>query len=78
MIVYDPRNHTFESWASLMCELFADLPLGMPTSEDDWQQWGAGFTGVSVFNAGAVPSPYLFDDWQEWAQRVVQTVNVVQ
>ena len=78
MIVYDPRHHTFQSWASLMCELFANLQLAVPNSEEQWKEWGAGLAGVATFNAGAIPSPYLFDNWQDWAERVVQTVNVVQ
>jgi hypothetical protein len=38
--IYDPRFHTFESWASLMVELYAEQQLEIPTAATDWKQWG--------------------------------------
>jgi hypothetical protein len=29
-LAYDPRYHTFESWASLMCEQYAAQQLAIP------------------------------------------------
>ena len=42
MVIYDPRFHTFESWASLMVELYAAQQLEIPTAQTDWKKWGNG------------------------------------
>jgi len=74
-LIYDPRYHTFESWASLMCELYAPQQLQIPGPLVDWKSWGAGLLAIDVFTNEAAPNPYLFDDWQEWAQALVGTIN---
>ena len=74
-LVYDPRYHTFESWAALMCELYAQQQLEYPTEKTDWKEWGAGLRGIDVFVNEAIPNPYLFDDWKIWAQELVGAVN---
>jgi hypothetical protein len=74
-IVYDPRYHTFESWASLMCEAYAAQSLQIAGSEDNWKAWGAGLKGIDVFANEAIPSPYIFENWQDWAEAVVNAVN---
>ena len=74
-IVYDPRYHTFESWASLMCEAYAAQSLAITSSEDNWKAWGAGLKGIDVFANEAIPSPYIFENWQDWAEAVVNAVN---
>ena len=41
-LVYDPRYHTFQSWASLMCEAYAGQQLQIPSdNEDEWKSWAA-------------------------------------
>jgi len=73
--VYDPRYHSFESWASLMCELYATQQLAIPDANIDWKSWAAGLKGIDVFTNEGIPSPYNFDDWQEWAEALVKAVN---
>ena len=46
-LVYDPRYHTFESWASLMCEAYAGQQLQIPGPDVDFKSWGAGFKSRS-------------------------------
>lgn len=74
-LVYDPRYHTFDSWASLMCELYATQQLEIPSGEENWKAWAAGLKAVEVFNNEAVPGPYVFEDWHDWAAAVVNAVN---
>lgn len=74
-LVYDPRNHTFESWASLMCELYATQQLEIPTDKTDWKTWGLGIRAIDVFANEAIPMTDAFDDWQDWAQELVNAVN---
>jgi hypothetical protein len=73
--VYDPRYHSFESWASLMCELYATQQLSVPDANTDWQSWAAGLKGIDVFTNEGIPSPYNYSDWQEWAEALVNAVN---
>ena len=73
--VYDPRFHTFDSWASLMCELYAGQQLSIPYEGMNWQDWASGLLAIDVFTNEGIPGPYVFDDWQEWAQQVVNAVN---
>ncbi len=74
-LIYDPRYHSFESWASLMVELYGSQNLEIPTHDTTWQGWAAGLRSIDVFANEAIPGPYLFDDWQEWAQMVMNAVN---
>jgi hypothetical protein len=74
-LIYDPRYHTFDSWASLMCELYATQQLQIPGPEVDWKSWAAGLKTIDLFANEAIPEPYNFDDWQEWAEAVVNAVN---
>ena len=74
-LIYDPRFHTFESWASLMCELYSGQQLEIPNANTNWQEWGNGLKAIDVFTNEGIPGPYVFDDWQEWAQEVVNAVN---
>lgn len=74
-LIYDPRYHTFESWASLMCEAYATQQLAIPTASTDWQTWAAGLKAIDVFNNEAIPGPYVFGDWQNWALAVMNAVN---
>ncbi len=74
-LVYDPRYHTFDSWACLMVELYAAQQLQIPTPDLDWKSWAAGLLAIDVFVNEGIPEPYLFDDWQDWATALVNAVN---
>jgi hypothetical protein len=74
-LIYDPRGHTFESWAALMCELYAAQQLEIPDAKTDWRMWGEGLKAIDVFTNEAVPGTIPFNDWMEWAQAVVGAVQ---
>ena len=74
-VVYDPRYHSFDSWASLMCEAYAGQQLEIPYGEDNWKAWAVGLKAIDIFSNEAIPSPYIYEDWQDWAQAVVGAVN---
>jgi len=74
-LVYDPRFHSWDSWASLMCELYATEELETPGAEENWQGWAAGFKGIDTLSNEAIPDPYNFDYWFDWAEAVVNAVN---
>jgi hypothetical protein len=74
-LIYDPRYHTFNSWAALMCELYAGQNLQIPDPSLDWKSWAAGLVAIDVFTNEGIPSPYAFEDWQDWAQALVGIVN---
>jgi len=74
-IVYDPRHHTFDSWASLMCEAYAGQQLEIPSGEENWKAWAVGLKGIDILSNEAIPSPYIFNNWSDWAEAVVGAVN---
>jgi hypothetical protein len=74
-LVYDPRYHSFESWAALMCEQYAAQQLEIPTATTDWKEWGQGLKAIDVFSNEAIPGTRNYDDWQEWAAQLVNAVN---
>ena len=74
-VVYDPRFHTFESWAALMCEAYAGQQLVIPNSQTNWYEWAAGLKAIDVFKNEGIPGPAYYDDWQEWAEALVNSVN---
>lgn len=74
-LIYDPRYHTFPSWAALMCELYAQQQLEIPRDDTDWKSWAAGLRGIDVFSNEGTPDPYGFEDWQDWAEALVGAVN---
>jgi len=75
MIIYDPRFHTFESWASLMVELYAAQQLEIPTAQTDWKKWGEGLKAIDVFTNEAIPGTSNFERWDDWAAALVNAVN---
>lgn len=77
LLIYDPRYHTFESWASLMVELYATQQLSIPTSTTDWKQWGESLKAIDVFTNEGIPGPGPFDHWQDWAASVMNAVNTI-
>jgi hypothetical protein len=74
-LVYDPRFHTFDSWASLMCELYAPQQLEIPGATTDWKTWGNGLCAIDVFSNEAIPRTESFDEWNDWAEALVNAVN---
>lgn len=74
-LVYDPRFHTFDSWACLMVEAYAAQQLQIPTPDLEWKSWAAGLLAIDVFVNEGIPDPYLFEEWQDWASAVVGAVN---
>ena len=74
-LIYDPRNHTFESWQALMCEAYAEQPLQINVAETNWREWGQHLLSVAYLNDNGMANPELFENWQEWAQHLVNIVN---
>jgi hypothetical protein len=74
-VVYDPRFHTFESWAALMCEAYAGQQLVIPNARTDWYEWAAGLKAIDIFVNEGIPGPYIFDNWKDWATALVGAVN---
>jgi len=74
-VVYDPRYHTFDSWASIMCEAYAGQQLPIPNEQTDWKQWATGLKAIDVFTNEGIPSPDIYDDWHDWAAALVGAVN---
>ena len=72
---YDPRNHTFESWACLMCELYAPQQLEIPIFNTDWKTWGNGIRAIDVFANEAIPMTDNYDNWMDWAMALMGAVN---
>lgn len=74
-LVYDPRYHTFDSWASLMVEQYAAQQLSIPMPDTDWTKWARGLLAIDVFTNEATPAPEGFTNWQDWAAALVGTFN---
>jgi hypothetical protein len=74
-LVYDPRYHTFDSWAALIAESYAEQQLQIPNEDMNWQDWAVGMSGIDIFANQGFPSPYEFDKWDTWAANVVNIVN---
>lgn len=73
--IYDPRFHTFETWAALMVELYAEQQLEIPNENTDWRAWGNGLLSIGFFSNEAVPIPEQFDRWDDWAAALVGAIN---
>ena len=74
-VIYDPRYHTFESWAALMCEAYGGQNLEIPNANTDWKGWATGLKAIDIFTNEAIPGPYIYENWFDWAQAVVGAVN---
>jgi len=74
-LIYDPRGHTFESWAALMCEAYASQQLQMNVTEENWKDFALGLMGIAIIENGSIPSPYAYDKWNIWAEETVNVVN---
>ena len=75
MTSYDPRGHTWDSWCSLMNELFAPQQLGTVT-EDKWREWGDGMAGIGYFMNSNVPDTRTFENWSDWAASLVGIMSI--
>lgn len=75
MVIYDPRYHTWDSWASLMVEAYGSQQLAIPTDESEWKEWATGLRGIDLFANDAIPTPDGFLDWQEWAFALVNAIS---
>ena len=75
MTSYDPRGHTWESWCSLMNELFAPQQLGVVT-EDKWREWGDGMAGNGYFMNSNIPDSRSFAEWKDWAASLVGIMSI--
>jgi hypothetical protein len=74
-LVYDPRYHTFESWACLMGEQYAAQQLEIPDSRTDWKLWGQGLLAIDIFTNEAVPNPSQYEKWEDWATALLGAMN---
>ena len=73
---YDPRGHTFESWAALMSELYAGNQLEIPGPMcSNWKLWGNGLKSIDVFTNEAIPATEAYEDWEDWAIALVGAIN---
>ena len=71
-LVYDPRYHTFESWASLMCEAYAGQQLQIPGPDVDFKSWGAGLKAIDIFANEGIG----YRVWWSWSVFWVDTMYV--
>jgi hypothetical protein len=74
-LVYDPRFHTFDSWASLMCEAYGGQQLAIPNASTDWKEWAAGLKAIDIFTNEGIPGPYVYEKWEDWAAALVGAIN---
>lgn len=74
-IIFDPRHQTWDHWAALMCESYATQNLEIPSGEENWKNWAAGFVGIDLFVRDAMPDPYHYNDWQSWVMAVNNTLS---
>ena len=74
-LVYDPRYHTFESWAALMVEQYAAQNLEIPSQITDWKAWGNGIKAIDVFTNEAIPSTDNYANWFDWAAALLGAIN---
>ena len=74
-LLYDPRYHTFESWASLMCEQYAANQLEIPNEQTDWRLWGNGLKAIDIFTNEAIPDTDEYENWDQWAEALLAAIN---
>jgi len=74
-LLFDPRFHTFDSWASLMCEQYAANQLSIPTPDTDWRLWGNGLKAIDVFTNEAIPDTDNYENWNQWAEALLAAIN---
>jgi hypothetical protein len=74
-LLYDPRYHTFESWASLLCEQYAANQLEIPSQDTDWRMWGNGLKAIDIFTNEAIPDTDTYGNWYDWAEALLASIN---
>ena len=74
-LLYDPRFHTFDSWASLMVEQYGANQLEIPTPQTDWRMWGNGLKAIDIFTNEAIPSTDQYENWYDWAEALLAAIN---
>lgn len=74
-LLYDPRYHTFESWASLMSEQYSANQVAIPMADTDWHDWGNGLKAIDLFSDEAIPSTEGFENWYDWAEALLAAIN---
>ena len=74
-LLYDPRFHTFDSWASLMVEQYGANQLEIPTPQTDWRMWGNGLKAIDIFTNEAIPSTDEYENWYDWAEALLAAIN---
>jgi len=74
-LVYDPRGHTFDSWACLMVEQYAPQNLEIPSASTDWKLWGNGIRAIDVFANEAIPMTDAYENWFDWAMALMGAVS---
>ena len=74
-LLYDPRYHTFESWASLLCEQYAANQLEIPNQYTDWKMWGNGLKAIDIFVNEAIPDTDNYENWYDWAEALLASIN---
>ena len=74
-LLYDPRYHTFDSWASLMCEQYAANQLEIPSEQTDWRLWGNGLKAIDIFTNEAIPNTDDYENWDQWAEALLAAIN---
>ena len=74
-LVYDPRYHSFESWAALMVEQYGANQLEIPTPQTDWRLWGDGLKAIDVFTNEAIPGTGQYENWFDWAEALLAAIN---
>ena len=75
--IYDPRFHTFDSWASLLVELYSAQNIEIPNKFTDWKKWGNGLKAIDIFTNQSLPSTDDYDNWFDWASEVVNSMQEV-
>lgn len=75
MITYDPRGHTWDSWCSVMAELFAPQQLGT-TTEERWREYATGMQGIGYFVQSGIPDDRGFETWQDWAKSLCGIMSI--
>jgi hypothetical protein len=73
---YDPRYQTWNGWASLICEEYADQSLDQPGDEANWALWADAVKGIDTFAKNGIPAPELYDNWQDWAAQFSSIMSV--
>jgi hypothetical protein len=75
-LILDERTFDqFVPWAQRAKEFLQ--PFGnppSPTTEDDWQRWGAELGMLPTLST--IPSPYFFRDWKSYVVALNQAVNL--